>query len=58
MTTVARRSPEQIRRDIARYEAWQTVSTVQAGAAFAAWVAIRLAAVKQELANNQNGVNR
>ena len=49
MTTITRRSPAQILQDIARYEDWQTVPTVQAGAAFAAWVERRLTAAKQEL---------
>ena len=49
MTTITPRSSAAIRRDIARYQDWQTVSTVKAGGAFAAWVGQRLAAAKREL---------
>lgn len=55
MTTIARRPADQIRRDIAKFEAWQTV---QAGANFAAWVQGRLNATKQELAACMKGSNR
>ena len=58
MTTIARRSPDQIRQDIARYEDWQQVPTVQAGANFAAWVQGRLNATRQELAASMKGSNR
>jgi glutaredoxin-related protein len=58
MTTIAPRSPAEIRRDIAKFEDWKTVLTVKASGSLAAWVEQRLAAAKKELNDYVKGATR